>query len=130
MDAGGADCTSVPCGSAASMGPGCDGFLGAAAVCSRCTLRAGLSFLSGALLGSPFGIFSVGIVGIAFGDFSGSASRPPWNLAVSSHREMASFRSSIAAHPERAKLADTAIAMSARRALAFDNPRDCRRLPY
>ena len=72
MDAGGADCTSVPCGSAASMGAGCDGFLGAAAVCSRCTLRAGLSFLSGALLGSPFGIFLVGIVGIAFGNSWGA----------------------------------------------------------
>ncbi len=42
MDAGGADCASVPCGSAALMGTGCEGFLGASAVR---WLRAGLSLL-------------------------------------------------------------------------------------
>ena len=47
MDAGGADCASVPCGSAALMGTGCEGFLGASAVR---WLRAGLSLLFDTIL--------------------------------------------------------------------------------
>ena len=100
MEAGGADCTSVPCGSAALMGTGGDGFLGASAVRR---LRAGLSLLFDTLLFSSLGFFSGAVIGIARGKSSGGASRSLGKLGWSSHRETASFSSSIEAHPARAK---------------------------
>ena len=109
MDAGGADCASVPCGLPASMGPECDGFLGASVVCGRCSLRA-VSFGCGCrLLGSFGGVFSDGMTGVA----SGNSSRPLGSFSDSTHRKKVSFSSSIAAHPARPKLADTTIEMSA-----------------
>lgn len=119
MDAGGADCTSVPCGPTASMGPGCEGFLGASAICGRRRLRAGLSLLFDAFSAFSFEFSADGIMGVVFGASSGGTSLPPGKLAESNHREMASFSSSIEAHPARAMPPDTAIAMSAPRALAI-----------
>ena len=116
MDAGGADCASVPCGSAALMGTGCEGFLGASAVR---WLRAGLSLLFDTAFVSALG-FCGEVIEIARGKSSGDASGSP-RLPVSSHREMASFSSSIDAHPVSAKPPDTTIAMSAPRTRGPDH---------
>jgi hypothetical protein len=69
------------------------------------------------LLGS-FGVFSGGTTGVA--SDKSLADTPPslGSLWASTHLKKVSFSSSIAAHPERLKLADTAIEASATRAQA------------
>jgi hypothetical protein len=92
-------------------------FGGSTTVCGRCSLRAVLAFFFGALLTS-FGIFSSGSTGDASGALPGNTPPSPGKFAVSNHLEMLALRSSIAAHPARPKLADTAIETSATRAHA------------
>jgi hypothetical protein len=116
------DCGSAPCGLTASVESEIGGFFGVSTVCGRCTLRAGLFFFFAALacfldglLASPFGVFSAGIRAASC---KSAGPRPPRKFPLSNHRDMASFRSSIAPHPARPKLADTAIETSATRVQA------------
>src|ERR1700704_3161601 len=117
IEAGGADCPSVSPGLAVSGESEIGGFFGGSAtVCGRCSLRAAaLVFFFGALAAS-FGILSGAITGAASGALPGNISRSPVKFTVSNHREIVIFRSSIAAHPARPKLAETAIEMGATRA--------------
>jgi hypothetical protein len=116
--AGGADCPSVLSGLTPSVDSGIDGSLGArTTVCGRCSLRA-VSFGCGRTLVGSFGVFSGGTTGVASGDSSGGTPRPLGSLSDSTHRKKVSFSSSIAAHPARPKLVDTATRTSATRARA------------
>ena len=117
IEAGGADCASVSSGLAVSGESEIGGFFGGSTtVCGRCSLRAAaLIFFFGALAAS-FGIFFGAITGAASGALPGNTSPSPVKFTVSNHREMVIFRSSIAAHPARPKLADTVIETSATRA--------------
>ena len=67
---------------------------------------------------ASFGVFSGGATGVASGNSSADTPRPLGSFWDSAHLKKVSFRSSIAAHPERLKLADTAIEASATRAQA------------
>jgi hypothetical protein len=69
------------------------------------------------LLGS-FGVFLGGTTGVASGNLPTDTPCPLGSFWDSTHRKKVSFSSSIAAHPERLKLADTAIEASATRAQA------------
>jgi hypothetical protein len=116
--AGGADCPSVLSGLTPSVDSGIGGSLGArTTVCGRCSLRA-VSFGCGRTLVGSFGVFSGGTTGVASGDSSGGTPRPLGSLSDSTHRKKVSFSSSIAAHPARPKLVDTATRTSATRARA------------
>ena len=83
----------------------------------RCSLRAASFGCGGRLLGS-FGVFSGGTTGVASGN--SSPDTPLGSFWDSTHRRKVSFSSSIAAHPERLMLADTAIEASATRAQAHE----------
>src|SRR5690349_13728858 len=115
MEAGGADCPSV---SSSLAGPGeseTSGFLGGrTTVRGGCSLRAVLIFFFG-VLEEAFGIFA----GVTAPGDSGAAPGNPapssGTFAVSNQRERLAFRSSIAAHPPRPKLAERAIETSATR---------------
>jgi len=85
----------------------------------RCSLRAASFGCGGRLLGS-FGVFSGGTTGVASGNSSPDTPRSLGSFWDSTHRKKVSFSSSIAAHPERLMLADTAIEASATRAQAHE----------
>jgi hypothetical protein len=74
--------------------------------------------LSGSFGLFSFGVFSGGTTGVASGNSSADTPRALGSFSDSTHRKKVSFSSSIAAHPERLKLADTAIEASATRAQA------------
>jgi hypothetical protein len=119
--AGGADCHSVSSGLTARAGSVLGGFDWSLTVCGRGSFRAGLATFLDALAASCFGITG-GIIGLAFGMSRENSSRPSGKVADSNHWEIADFRSSIAAHPARPKLADMSIRTSATRAQArIDN---------
>jgi hypothetical protein len=84
-------------------------------VCGGCSLRAVLLFFFGAF-GDSFGIFSGATTGRDSGAVSGNPAPSSVTFALSNQREMLVFRSSIAAHPPIAKLAERAIETSATRA--------------
>jgi hypothetical protein len=112
----GTDCP--PSGLAASVEAGIGGLFGGSTttVCGRRSLRANLTRFDG-LLASFFDGFSGGMMGVASGKTKGP--RPAGgSFPNSTQRKKASFRSSIAAHPARPKLADRAIRTSAIRARA------------
>jgi hypothetical protein len=136
----GADCPSVLSGLTASVESGIGGFfgggtnsvdsgigglLGGSTMVCRCSLRA-VSFDCGCRLLGSFGVFSDATTGVFSGKTTGVASgnspaetgRPLGSFWESTHRMKVSFSSSIAAHPEKIKLADTAIEASATRAQA------------
>ena len=118
MEAGGADCPSVSSGLAVRGESEIGGFLGGSTtVCGFCSLRAVLIFFFGAL-GSSFGIFSGAATRGDSGAVPGNPTPSSVKFAVSNQREMLAFRSSIAAHPPRPKLAERAIETSATRARA------------
>jgi hypothetical protein len=119
IEAGGADCASVSSGLAVSGESEIDGFFGGSTtVRGGCGLRAAaLIFFFGASA-ATFGIFFGAITGAASGALPGNTSPSPVKFTLSNHREIVIFRSSIAAHPARPKLADTVIEMSATRAQA------------
>ena len=114
IEAGGADCHSVSSGLAVSGEPEIGGFFGGrTTVCGRCSLLVvALIFFFGALAAS-FGIFSGAITGAASGALPGNTSPSPVNFTVSNHWEILPFRSAIAAHPARPKLADKVIKTNA-----------------
>src|SRR2546423_2694159 len=64
------------------------------------------------------GVSFGGTTGVASGNSSADTPRPLGSFSDSTHRKKVSFSSSIAAQPERLKLADTAIEASATRAQA------------
>jgi hypothetical protein len=108
----------VPTGLAASVESGIGGFFGGSAtVCGRCSLRA-VSFGCGRRLLGSFGVFSGGTTGVACDNSSANTPRPLGSFSDSTHRKKVSFSSSIAAHPARPTLTDTAIKTSATRARA------------
>jgi hypothetical protein len=116
--AGAADCPSVLSGLTPSVDSWIGGSLGTrTTVCGRCSLRA-ISFGCGRTLVGSFGVFSGGTTGVASGDSSGGTPRPLGSLSDSTHRKKVSLSSSIAAHPARPKLVDTATRTSATRAWA------------
>src|SRR5262249_60301495 len=100
---------------AASGESGIGGFFGGSTTVCRCSLRAA-SFGCGCRLLGSFGVFSGGAT--ASGNSPADTPRPLGSFWDSTHRKKVSFSSSIAAHPERLKLADTAIEASATRAQA------------
>jgi len=116
------DCPSVPSGLAASAESGTGGFFGgsggSSTVCGCCSLRADLACVFCVLLICFFEGFSGVMTGVASGKSSAINSRPLASFSDSTHRKKASLNSSIAAHPARPKLADTAIRTSATRARA------------
>jgi hypothetical protein len=116
MEAGGADCPSVSSGLADPGESEIGGFWGGSTtVCEGCSLSAVLIFFFGAL-GDSFGIFSGAIKRGVSGALPGNPTPSSGKCAVSNHREMLAFRSSIAAHPDIPKLAERAIETSATRA--------------
>ena len=118
MEAGGADCPSVSSGLAVPGESEIGGFLrGSTTVCGGCSLRAVLIFFFGAL-GDAFAIFSGATTRGDSGAVPGNPTPSSGKFAVSNQREMLAFRSSMAAHPPRPKLAERAIETSATRARA------------
>ena len=116
----------MPSGLSASVESGIGGFFGGSTTVCRCSLRAA-SIGRGCRLLGYFGFFSTcgttevfsgGTTGLASGNSSAETPRPLGRFWDSTHRKKVSFSSSIAAHPERLKLADTAIEASATRAQA------------
>jgi hypothetical protein len=129
-----ADCPSVPSGLTASVESGIGGFFGGSPTASvelgiggfiggsttvcRCGLRCILR-LWGPLAWLLGRVFSGGgATGVASGNWSADTPPPLGSFWDSTHRKKVSFSSSIAAHPERLMLADTAIEASATRAQA------------
>jgi hypothetical protein len=111
---GGADCPSVPSGRTGSVESVVGGFFGGSArVRGRSTLRA-VSFGCGRRL-IGFGVFSSGTIGAASGNSSAITPGSLGRLSDSTHRKKVCLSSSIAAHPARPTLADTAIATNASR---------------
>jgi hypothetical protein len=114
----GVDCPSVASGLAASVESGIGGFSGASTtVWGRCSLRADLTGFDG-LLATFFDGFSGGLTGVASGKSSADNPRPLGSFSDSTQRKKASFSSSIAAHPARPRLADSARRTSATRVQA------------
>ena len=107
----------MPSGLTASVESGIGGFFGGSTTVCRCSLRAAFFGRGCRLLGS-FGVFSGGTTGVASGNSPADTPRPLGSFWDSTHRKKVSFSSSIAAHPERLKLADKAIEASATRAQA------------
>ena len=101
-------------GLTASVESGIGGFFGGSITVCRCSLRAASFGCECGLLGF-FGVFSGGTTGAASGNSSADTPRPLGSFSDSTHRKKVSFSSSIAAHPQRLKLADTAIEASATR---------------
>ena len=102
----------------ASVEFGIGGFIGGSTTVCRCSLRAACFDCGGRLLGSS-GVFSGGgATGVASGNWPADTPPPLGSFWDSTHRKKVSFSSSIAAHPERLMLADTAIEASATRAQA------------
>jgi hypothetical protein len=101
----------VPSGLTASVESGIGGFFGGSTTVCRCSLRAACFGCGRRLLGS-FGVFSGRTTGVASGNSWADTLRPLGSCSDSTHRKKVSFSSSIAAHPERLKLADTAIEAS------------------
>ena len=116
----------MPSGLTASVESGIGGFFGGSTTVCRCSLRAACIGRGCRLLGSfgffstggTTGIFSGGTTGVAYGNSPAETPRPLGSFWDSTHRRKVSFSSSIAAHPERLKLADMAIEASATRAQA------------
>src|SRR5262249_36902678 len=104
-----------PWGGGGSVESGIGGFFGGSTTVCRCSLRAA-SFGCGCRLLGSFGVFCGGTTGVASGNSPADTPRPLGSFWDSTHRKKVSFSSSIAAHPERLKLADTAIEASATRA--------------
>lgn len=100
-DAGGAVCTSVPCGSLASAGLEFDGFFGAAAICGRRSALDCLTTFFDALLASFFDGRSCAIVG----DGSGKSSPPGGRRTCSglNHWDKESLNSLMGPHAARPK---------------------------
>jgi len=116
MEAGGADCPSVSSGLAGAGEAEVGGFRGGSTtVRGGCVLRAVLIFFFGALA-ETFGAFSGATTTGDSGAALGNPAPSPGKFAASNKREMLAFRSSIAAHPPIAKLAERAIETSAIRA--------------
>jgi hypothetical protein len=116
MEAGGADCPSVSSGLAVPGESEIGGFLrGSRTVCGGCSLRAVLIFFFGALR-DLFVIFSGTTARGGSGAVPSNPAPSSGTFGVSNQREMLAFRSSIAAHPPRPKLAKRAIETSATRA--------------
>jgi hypothetical protein len=102
----------VPSGLTASVESGIGGFFGGSTTVCRSSLCAA-SFGRGCRLLGSFSIFSGGTTRVASGNSSADTPRPLGSFSDSIHRKKVSFSSSIAAHPERLKLADTTIEASA-----------------
>jgi len=105
----------VPSGLTASVESGIGGFFGGGTTACCCSLRA-VSFGCGRRLLGSFGGFSGGTTGVTSGKSSATTPRPLGSFSDSTQRKNASLSSSIAAHPARPRLADTAMATSATRA--------------
>jgi hypothetical protein len=99
---GGADCGSARCGLTARAEAG------GSTVCGRFGLRANLSFVFDAFVGSSFRAFSGGILWVAFGASSGITPSRSSGNRVENHPTTVSFSSSIEAHPARPRPVHTA----------------------